>query len=74
MARHVYKGVVENFGAAHFHMRFYGVEVGVQVLVAKYSQVLERGGVGIPVAAAVIYEQGQLHALGMRSETKDNKK
>ena len=54
---HVDEGVVEQFGAAHVDHRVVGCEVHVGVGVAVGDEVGEGGGVGVPIAAAAIFEE-----------------
>ncbi len=58
VAGHVYKGVVEEFGTAYFYGSEVGVEVGAEFFVAEAGEVGQGSGVGVPVAAAVVFEQG----------------
>src|SRR6186713_3133174 len=60
MAGHIYIGVEEQVAATYFYYVFLGLEVGAQLLVAEFDQVGQGCFVGIPVAAAVVFELGNL--------------
>ena len=60
VARHVEKGVVEDFGAAHIDGGVLRLETHLLVLVAESDEVGERGGVGVPVATATVFQEGDL--------------
>ena len=57
---HVEEGVVEYLAASYVDHGIFGVEFHLLVGVAEGDEVGERGGVGIPVAAAIVFEQGNL--------------
>ena len=65
VAGHVEEGVVEDFITAHIHRGILWIESHLLVLVAEGDEVGEGGGVGVPVAAAAVFEEGQL-GLGMQ--------
>ena len=60
VTRHVEHGVVEQFGAAHVDGGILRVEPHLLVLVAEGDEVGERGGVGIPITATAVLQQGYL--------------
>lgn len=60
VAGHVDEGVVEEVGATDFDGGVVGGEVGAEVGIAEAGQVGQGGGIGVPVAAAVVFEEGQL--------------
>jgi hypothetical protein len=52
--------IVEDVGVTGFHCGIFLVQMGVQVLVAEGDEIGERCGVGIPVAAAFVFQEGYL--------------
>ena len=60
VAGHVDEGVVEKFAAAHVHHGVVGREVHLCVGVAIGDEVGERGGIGIPIAPAAVFQQRNL--------------
>ena len=61
MTGHVHKWVVEQICAAHLNDRLLGIDVHVEVAVAKLNQV-GKGSfqVGVPVATTVVFEHSNL--------------
>jgi hypothetical protein len=60
MAGHVNERVGEQIRAAHFHDGHLGVDGRAQLRVAEFHEVGQRGGVTVPIAAAVVLQHGQL--------------
>ena len=67
VAGHMDKGVVEELGAANIDSGGLGLEAHLLVGVAEGYEVWQRRGVGIPVATAAVFKQGQLR-LGAQCE------
>jgi len=66
MPRDVHKREVENFGCTNFYGRWFGINIGFQIGIAKLNEVGERSWVGIPVAAAIVFQQGNFYTLILR--------
>ena len=58
MTRKVEERIINNVLVAHFHCGIIGVYVGAKLAIAEFNKVGKGGGIGIPVATAIIFYQG----------------
>ena len=67
VACQMHKWVVEKVGAANIDSGRFRIDVCADILVAVLNQIWQRCGVGVPVAAAVVFEQGNAYLLCLQA-------
>jgi hypothetical protein len=69
---HIHVRVIEYLLAAHFHGGHLPADSGAQLPVGKFNQVGQGGGIGVPVAAAPVFQCGDLIILRLEGCSQNN--